>query len=156
MRVIAARSASSSAESTRVTLEDGTVLRWVRNPAPLVAGDEAGLRFATTAPPGDTASLEPFLGMAGHAVIVRDDGQVFIHLHPLGTISLAAQARLAHSAPNAMDHAMSAPGAAVDDSLYFPYAFPQPGKYTVWVQVKRHGRVMTGSFPVEVGAPVRR
>ena len=89
------------------------------------------------------------------SVVVRDDGQVFIHLHPLGTISLAAQARLAHLAPNAMVHAMSAAGTG-SDSLYFPYAFPQPGKYTVWVQVKRHGRVMTGSFPVEVGVGARR
>jgi hypothetical protein len=49
-----------------------------------------------------------------------------------------------------MDHAMHAPAAA-HDSLYFPYAFPRPGRYTVWVQVKRRGRVMTGSFPAEVG-----
>ena len=149
------RAASNSAQPTRSVLEDGTVLTWSRSSAPLVAGDEAGLRFTATPPAGDTASLEPFLGMAGHAVVVRDDGQVFIHLHPLGTISLAAQARLARSAPNAMSHAMSAPGAG-NDSLYFPYAFPQPGKYTVWVQVKRHGRVMTGSFPAEVGAAARQ
>jgi hypothetical protein len=144
------RAASSSAEPTRSVLDDGTVLTWAPNAAPLRAGEEAGLRFTATPPAGDTASLEPFLGMAGHAVVVRDDGQVFIHLHPLGTISLAAQARLAHSAPNVMDHAMHAPAAA-HDSLYFPYAFPRPGRYTVWVQVKRRGRVMTGSFPAEVG-----
>jgi len=149
------RTASSSAEPTRLVLEDGTVLTWSPNPAPLRAGEEAGLRFAATPPAGDTASLEPFLGMAGHAVVVRDDGQVFIHLHPLGTISLAAQARLARSAPNAIAHAMSTPGTG-NDSLYFPYAFPQPGKYTVWVQVKRRGRVMTGSFPAEVGAAARQ
>ena len=150
----AGRTQSSSADSTRV-LPDGTTLAWRRNSAPLVAGEEAGLRFSATPPAGDTASLEPFLGMAGHAVVVRDDGQVFIHLHPLGTISLAAQARLEHSAPDAMAHAMSTPGTG-NDSLYFPYAFPQPGNYTVWVQVKRHGRVMTGSFPVEVGVGARR
>ena len=149
------RAASNSAESTRSVLEDGTVLTWSRNPAPLVAGEESGLRFSATPPPGDTASLEPFLGMAGHAVVVRDDGRVFIHLHPLGTISLAAQARLAHAAPNVMDHAMSAPVAA-NDSLYFPYAFPQPGKYTVWVQVKRRGRVLTGSFLADVALSARQ
>ena len=93
--------------------------------------------------------MQPYLGMPGHAAIVRDDGQVFIHLHPLGTISLAAQARLAQSSPSAMSHAMSASDGE-NDSLYFPYAFPQPGTYTVWVQVKRRGRVMTGSFPAEV------
>src|SRR5688572_26095560 len=84
----------------------------------------------------------------GHVLLIRNDGKVFIHLHPLGTISLAAQARLAQSSPGAMSHAtdMSHDGTG---SLYFPYAFPEPGSYTVWVQVKRHGRVMTGSFPVE-------
>ena len=87
--------------------------------------------------------------MAGHAVVVRDDASVFIHLHPLGTISLAAQARLARASPTAMDHTMDAPSTATD-SLYFPYAFPQAGNYTVWVQVKRRGRVMTGSFPALV------
>jgi len=136
-------------DSTRSALADGTVLTWNRNPTPLVAGEEAGLRFAAVAPAGDTASLEPFLGMAGHVVVVRDDGKVFIHLHPLGTISLAAQARLTRSAPGAMAHAMNTPLDPAD-SLYFPYAFPQPGRYTVWVQVKRRGRVLTGSFPADV------
>ena len=148
------RDSSSSADPTRAVLEDGTVIAWARKAAPLVAGEEAGLRFAATPPAGDTASLEPFLGMAGHAVVVRDDGQVFIHLHPLGTISLAAQARLSRAAPNAISHAMNAPGSG--NELYFPYAFPQPGNYTVWLQIKRHGRVMTGSFPIEVGVTVRR
>jgi len=148
------RPPTSSAEPTRSVLEDGTVLTWIRNAAPLAAGEEAGLRFSATPPAGDTASLQPFLGMAGHAVVIRDDGQVFIHLHPLGTISLAAQARLARSANNAVSHAMNA--AQGNDSLYFPYAFPQPGNYTVWVQVKRRGRVLTGSFPASVGSIARQ
>jgi hypothetical protein len=140
---------SDAANATRSVLDDGTVLTWTRSPGPLTVRDEANLRFAVRLPAGDTAALEPFLGMAGHAVVVRDDGKVFIHLHPLGTISLAAQARLARSSPTAMTHATSmAP--EPKDSLYFPYSFPQPGKYTVWVQVKRRGRVMTASFPAEV------
>ena len=144
------RSDSAASDPRRSTLEDGTALTWSR-PAtrPLVAGEEADLSFVAVPPRGDTASLEPFLGMAGHAVVVRDDGKVFIHLHPLGTISVAAQARLTPSSPGSMSHAMSA-AAVAGDSLYFPYAFPQPGRYTVWVQVKRHGRVMTGSFPADV------
>jgi hypothetical protein len=142
--------ADPNADSARAVLPDGTVLEWRRSPAPLVAGEEAGLRFAAIRPAGDTASLEPFLGMAGHAVVVKDDAKVFIHLHPLGTISLAAQAKLTPS-PDAMSHAMNG-GITAQDSLYFPYAFPQPGAYTVWVQIKRHGRVLTGSFPVNVTA----
>jgi hypothetical protein len=143
---------SAPGSPTRSVLDDGTVLTWTR-PAtsPLVAGEEADLRFVAVPPPGDTASLEPFLGMGGHAVVVRDDAKVFIHLHPLGTISVAAQARLTASSPGAASHPMSMASGA-PDSLYFPYAFPQPGNYTVWVQVKRKGRVMTGSFPAEVRA----
>lgn len=138
----------------RVSLGDGTTLTWQRGGAPLVANTEADLRFTVTPPPGDSAGLEPYLGMAGHAVVVRNDGQVFVHLHPLGTISMAAQARLAESGAGAMNHATMAPSVA-GDTIYFPYAFPQAGDYTVWVQLKRRGRVLTGSFPVEVAPPAR-
>jgi hypothetical protein len=144
-------------DATRATLDDGTTLTWLRDASPLVENTEAGLRFAVTPPPGDTASLEPYLGMVGHAVVVRDDAKVFIHLHPLGTISVAAQARLARSdADTTATHAGHASSVEVKrDTLYFPYAFPQAGNYTLWVQVKRAGRVLTGSFPATVAAAPR-
>ena len=59
--------------------------------APLVAGAPAALSFTVREPDGQPASLEPYLGMPGHAVVARDDGAVFIHLHPMGTVSPAAQ-----------------------------------------------------------------
>ena len=33
----------------------------------------------------------------------------------------------------------------------FPYEFPKPGRYRLWVQVKSGGKVQTGVFDVEVG-----
>jgi hypothetical protein len=150
-----------NADGDRSVLDDGTPLTWLRSAEPLVAGNEASLRFTVSPPPGDTAPLEPYLGMVGHAVVVRDDAQVFIHLHPLGTISMAAQKQLESSgaarvggASGGMTHEMGAPRMA-GDTLYFPYAFPQPGSYTVWVQVKRGGRVLTGSFPAKVEEAAR-
>jgi hypothetical protein len=138
----------SEANNHAVTLPDGSTLRWLRAGSPLAVGEEAGLRFLVEPPAGGSTQLEPYMGMAGHAVVVRADGKVFIHLHPLGTISVAAQALLTRDS-TAVSHKAMMP-AAPSDTLYFPYAFPQPGDYTVWVQVKRAGRVLTGSFPVQV------
>ena len=134
---------------TRITLDDGTRLTWLRDASqPLRSGEEAGLRFQVEAPPGDSAASELYLGMPGHAAVVREDGQVFIHLHPMGTISPAAQARLTPTTGVASGHVMG--GGATTNSLNFPYAFPEPGRYTVWVQIKRNGRILTGAFRVRV------
>jgi hypothetical protein len=145
--------ATPTAQGNRAVLEDGTTLTWLRSAEPLRSGSEAGLRFLATAPPGRAAPPELYMGMAGHAAVVRDDGSVFIHLHPLGTISLAAQASLsADPVPGAVNRAPRRPGQIMShqpvpgDTLYFPYAFPREGDYTVWVQLKRRGRVLTGAF----------
>jgi hypothetical protein len=143
------------------SLPDGSSLVWERR-GPLRADEEAGLRFALRAPDGSPAAVEPYLGMAGHAVVMLEDGGVFIHLHPMGTISAAAQVVLTertaadsargslgkrlteagaftrHAGPG---HAMTLPG-----TFAFPYAFPDTGAYRVWVQVKRNGKIETAAF----------
>jgi hypothetical protein len=140
----------SSADT--VTLDDGSVLTWTGAQSRHVVGQEANLSFTVKAPPGSDVPLEPYLGMAGHAVVVRADGAVFIHLHPLGTVSVAAQALLtnAGSAATADHNSAHAMTRGSVDTLHFPYAFPSAGDYTVWLQVKRNGRVLTGAFRVHV------
>ena len=89
------------------------------------------------------------MGMRGHAVVRREDGEVFTHLHPLGTISMAAQEIL-----SVRERMEILPREAVDPTaaVGFPYAFPRPGAYRLWVQVRIEGRVLTGVFDVQIAA----
>ncbi len=145
-----------------VTLDDGSILKWETASVDRTAGSEAGLKFSVKTRDGAAAVLEPYMGMAGHAVIMRDDAGVFVHLHPSGTISMASQMALEMRQPGdsvsgtlsrRMAHTTmpaAAPTSFSGDSISFPYAFPQPGYYTVWVQVKHGGKIQTGAFRVMV------
>lgn len=151
-----------AAARNAVRLEDGSMMTWERD-AQLSAGRETTLRFRVTDPAGAPAALQPYMGMMSHAAVSRDDGSVFVHLHPAGTISATAQQlfkqreagdtartddhQLVLRAP--ADHATHAAGAQ-PGVVSFPYEFPRPGRYRVWVQVKREGRVLTGAFDADV------
>jgi hypothetical protein len=50
--------------------------------------------------------------------------------------------------PHAM-HAM-APEGALPSAVSFPYGFPRPGAYRIFVQVKRGGQIETGIFDAKV------
>lgn len=150
-------------------LADGSALTWLKDTAALVVGRDQELRFAVTGPDAKPTLLEPYMGMPGHAVVVKDDGTVFVHLHPAGTIATASQlvyelrqpgdtvrGRLGQriTAAERMGHDMTS--AFADPGIVsFPYAFPQAGAYRIWVQVKRQGRILTGAFTatVDPGAP---
>ena len=140
-------------------LEDGSTMEWLADSTPLRAGKDATLRFRVRGSDGAPATLEPYLGMTAHAVIAKTDGSVFVHLHPAGTVSMAAQevfalrdrgdttttGHLRLPADSAMQHAMP-----LASEFSFPYVFPRAGTYRVWVQVKRAGRVLTGVFDATV------
>jgi hypothetical protein len=148
--------------SGRSVLADGSVMTLARGTAPLVAGGDANLRFAVRDAAGKAIALEPYIGMSGHAVVTRDDGSVFVHLHPSGTISIASQMtflmrRPGDSIPGTLSKRMTSPSmsgmaasGASDGFVSFPYAFPRPGKYHVWVQVKHAAKILTGAFALEV------
>ncbi|MBI5368641.1 MAG: hypothetical protein HZA54_16515 [Planctomycetes bacterium] len=127
--------------------------------APLGANRDAALAFRVTDAAGAPAPLESYMGMAGHAAVRRADGSVFAHLHPTGSVSMAAQevfaarARPAAAGPAGAEPAAGhcPPPVAADGRIAFPYEFPQPGKYRIWVQVKVAGVVRTGVFDLEVG-----
>jgi hypothetical protein len=77
--------------------------------------------------------------------VLSRDGGVFAHLHPTGTVPMAALA-VASKDPHA-GHYMGGP---VHSTVYFPYGFPKAGDYRLFVQMKRAGRVETGVFDLRV------
>lgn len=150
-------SAGRSDQATAI-LPDGYRMVWERGSAPLVANHFVWLRFRLEAPGGKPVmDLEPYMGMAGHAEIVRSDRSVFAHIHPDGSVAMAAL-ELAQKnaslqpASSAIDPAMKM-GMRMDPAateVSFPYGFPKAGEYRIFVQIKRGGQVETGVFDTEL------
>ena len=134
-----------------VKLENGSTLTW-HPENPLKTDRDTTLKFSVRDANGSLATLEPYLGMYAHGVIWKDNGQVFTHLHPLGTISMTSQLLFAKREsgeykPNQpLDIVCGAPPKEVS----FPYAFPEPGRYRLWVQVRLNGKIQTAAFETEV------
>jgi hypothetical protein len=144
--------------ATVAALEDGSSMEWLADSTPIRPGVEATLRFRVRDSVGAPATLQPYLGMSAHAVIVRTDGSVFIHLHPMGTVSAAAQEAFAlrDRGDTTASGRLRAPveSAMVPMTLAgdfaIPYVFPRGGTYRIWVQVRRASRVLTGVFVLGV------
>ena len=75
----------------KTKLQDGSSIVWEEKPnQKLVAGKVYDLKFSVLAPDGKPAELQTYLGMMGHAAVIKDDASVYIHLHPNGTYSSTA------------------------------------------------------------------
>jgi hypothetical protein len=132
--------------SSAFALDDGSSVVWDRGDGPLLAGRERVLSFSVRDASGQIADVEPYMGMAAHVVTASRDHAVFAHLHPSGSISMAALQKFSGGAvldPHAAHSAMKG-------AVAIPYAFPRPGAYRLWVQVKRGGRVWTAAFDATV------
>jgi hypothetical protein len=150
-----------SADSTNSPLPDGGHIVWQHPAGPLKASVPLEFTFVVKDKNGrPVKDMEPYMGMAGHAEFVRSDLSVFAHVHPAGSVSMAALELAQDGLPNAAGSAqepMSMPMAMpMSDSgplppeVRFPYGFPQPGDYRIFVQIKRGGRVETGVFDAHV------
>jgi hypothetical protein len=147
---------------TSFHLPDGYTMVWDA-PDSLTAGTAYSFHVRLLARDGSAApDMQPYMGMAGHAAFVKTDGSVFAHVHPEGSAAMAA-VMLANpvdpGTPDAMPDmpGMSGmahpPGVAPGtdaNSVDFPYGFPTPGRYRIFIQMKHSTTVETGVFDADV------
>lgn len=145
----------SDLQRREFALPDGYHLIWLPvEGARLPAKQPVLFRFRLAkpngAPPQDMAL---YMGMLGHAAFVKTDGSVFAHIHPSGSVSMAAlmlaqgqqspnqRGAIPHSAEMQMDMPIHIP-----NEVSFPYGFPSPGRYRIFVQMKHGKTIETGTF----------
>ncbi|MVN20509.1 hypothetical protein [Mucilaginibacter arboris] len=168
-------------------LADGSSAVWEHAAnVPFEANKVYPLTFAIHDPSGAAVKLEPYMGMMGHAVVLKYDGSVYMHLHPVGTFSMASQ-EIIEGRMKGSEKPPATPDAArfrdsidreiikirqmsesdrnkylaaampvmdmqnnqhskMDAMVTFPYAFPSAGKYRIWVQMKRNGKILNSAF----------
>jgi hypothetical protein len=69
----------------------------------------------------DKTKLEPYLGAAGHVVILDEKGEHYLHVHPVK-----------------------------ENETVFQTEFDRPGVYKIWAEFKQNGKVRVFPFVVEV------
>jgi hypothetical protein len=157
-------SASAKVNSTSAQESDGTKIIWQHPTGPLKSGVATQFKFIVQDKNGNPVTdMEPYMGMAGHAEFIRSDMSVFAHVHPAGSVSMAAldlaQQGLPGATPEMQLQGSGMQGMNMDSStmsgplppeVSFPYGFPKPGDYRIFVQIKRSGQIQTAAFDVHV------
>lgn len=147
----------SSATNSVFSLSDGYRMEWLR-PSDLRAGEPVLFRFRLTDAAGNAPEdMALYMGMPGHAAFVKTDGTVFAHVHPTGSVSMAAFMLAQQSQAGSGSNEMNMPGmnhtahtAALPNEVSFPYGFPRPGRYRIFVQMKHGNIIETGIFDADV------
>jgi hypothetical protein len=143
-------------------LPDGYVMAWDQ-PQSITANTAYAFRFHLLDADGKPAAdMQPYLGMAGHAAFVKTDGTVFAHTHPEGSAAMASLMLANGSDPLVSDNSnnmdmskdnkmdMPMHNEPITNTVEFPYGFPSPGRYRIFVQMKHGSTVETGVFDATV------
>jgi hypothetical protein len=162
-KAVGMRSDSSIAGATeqRFRLPDGYTMIW-KMPGLLAPRIPENFQFELLDPEGKAPDdMALYMGMLGHAAFLKTDGKVFAHIHPDGTMAMAAymmanpKAQLSNMAnsdgmnmPNMQG--MDMEGTGLPNTVSFPYGFPSAGQYRIFVQMKHGKTIETGVFDANV------
>jgi hypothetical protein len=139
-------------------------ITWIDNKPSYKSGDNIDLEFQVMKD-GEPAALEPYISMGGHAALLKKDQTVFVHIHPIGTISMASQELFQENyIQDIVDQDDICFFGFVNDSTENNYSNISPngevsfpainlentGEYGLWVQVKSDGEVITQKFDFEI------
>jgi hypothetical protein len=143
------------------SLPDGHTMIW-KSPGQIVARTPQSLEFelldGNSRPATDEAL---YMEMPGHAAIVKTDGSVFAHIHPHGSMAMAAfmmaNPQMSMRGNRASDRTTAADMAGMPMTranlpavVGFPYGFPSAGHYRIFVQMKHSRTIETGVFDADV------
>ncbi|MET9080862.1 hypothetical protein ABZX77_03030 [Streptomyces sp. NPDC004237] len=172
---IAAVAGTAKARSTAVSAHSGPGAQTVEGvrvrltASSLAAGEAAVL----TARIGDKATLQPWLGMLGHLIIVgpvssestavgeaTQNAEVWAHSHSMGSVSddMAGMDMNSSTDMSSMSGLTSVNGdstadetvAAYGPDVSFAYTFPTAGYYRIWIQVERDNTILTIPYLLHV------
>ncbi|NUS52772.1 MAG: copper-translocating P-type ATPase [Nocardioidaceae bacterium] len=104
--------------------------------AEVAASSDLSLRFTDTATGEPVTGIRPYLGAAGHVVVLRADGTRFAHAH-------------AETTDDRGRPVFAIPGKTFGPELSVHITFATPGRYRLWGQFRLpHGTVVTTPFTV--------
>jgi hypothetical protein len=95
--------------------------------------------------------MQPFLGVMGHMIAIREDGTCAVHVHVLHGVAPGSYMAAMLPIMQVNDNLKVTPEMTTEHGPAFSFklTLPQPGTYRVWAQFMRHNQVVTVPFTVK-------
>jgi hypothetical protein len=136
--------------------------KWANKRNKYLVNNEIELDFYITDNLNQSVALEPYIQMGGHGAILDESANTFIHIHPIGTISMASQ-ELYNQEYNISKSGICYFGTPNDSLINYsnlynknsflsfpPVILSKPGKYFMWIQGKSNNEIVTEKFEFNV------
>ncbi|HSZ56360.1 MAG TPA: DUF2231 domain-containing protein [Tepidisphaeraceae bacterium] len=107
----------------------------IPQPRTISAGVHIDLLFRLSRNGQPLTDIEPYLGAMGHCVIISQDTNTYLHCHPEQLFTPTKDTR---GGPFVAFHTM----------------FPAPGRYKIWAQFQRKGKILIAGFVIDVQSPL--